>query len=65
MRVGLGIPCDDERKLKNAFAELIKRYTDVKAKLNSSGFGIDPQKDATLDKGEFKTAVSQFDLPIF
>lgn len=50
MRDALEISPDDTQ-LKNGFQHFLKKYEEVKQKLESSGFGIDPEKDATLSKG--------------
>jgi len=50
MRDALKLSCSD-LQLKNGFNNFLRKYTDVKKKLNSSGFGIDPEKDVTLNKG--------------
>ncbi len=50
MRDALEIPVDDT-KLKNGFINFMRKFDEVRVKLNSSGFGIDPEKDATLQKG--------------
>ncbi|XP_035715514.1 uncharacterized protein LOC118438837 [Folsomia candida] len=42
--------CDDTQ-LKNGFDRFMKAYTDVKDKLQQSGFGVDPEKDETLNDG--------------
>lgn len=50
MRDVLEITADD-KQLRNGFQFMMFKYEDVKRKLNSSGFGIDPEKDKSLDKG--------------
>lgn len=50
MRDALEIPVDDT-KMKNGFISFMRKFDEVRVKLNSSGFGIDPEKDATLQKG--------------
>ncbi|CAL8129432.1 unnamed protein product [Orchesella dallaii] len=50
MRDELKLICSDIQ-LKNGFNNLIRKYKEVKKKLNLSGFGIDPEKDASLNTG--------------
>jgi hypothetical protein len=50
MRDRLNFNCDDVQ-LKNGFGTFIKKYADIRTQLNSSGFGVDPEKDSSLDKG--------------
>lgn len=53
MRTALDINPEDctDTQLKNGYSTFYSKYAGVKQKLNSSGFGIDPEKDATLNKG--------------
>ena len=47
MRKSLNFKCSDIQ-VKNGFARFLKKYDDVRAKLNSSGFGVEEEKDKTL-----------------
>lgn len=60
MKAALKLECEDTQ-VKNGFDRLIKNYTDVKTKLNASGFGVDPEKDRTLnlESGWFKNTLLQ------
>jgi hypothetical protein len=51
MRDSLGYEDCEDKQLKKGFDRFLKAYTDTKDKLEQSGFGIDPEKDATLKKG--------------
>jgi hypothetical protein len=50
MRTELQMTCD-KKQLSNGFGTFLKKYRDVRDKLNSSGFGVDPEVDLSLDKG--------------
>lgn len=50
MKDDLGIDCN-ETQFRNGFNSIIRKYMEIRKQLNSSGFGVDPEKDATLDKG--------------
>lgn len=54
MKGALGFDDCDHTQMKNGFDRFLKIYTDIKEKLNESGFGIDPEKDSTLEKGNHK-----------
>ncbi len=51
MKTKLGITCT-KTQLKNGFQSFLKKYKDVKDKLNSSGFGVDPSIDKDLEEGK-------------
>jgi hypothetical protein len=50
MKEHLGLTCT-EQQFKNGFSSFLKKYQDIRQKLNQSGFGVDPDVDATLNKG--------------
>lgn len=50
MKEDLGLTCD-KKQLTNGFQSFINKYKEIKGKLNSSGFGVDPEVDQSLDKG--------------
>jgi hypothetical protein len=51
MKESLQIQECNDVQLRNGFRIFLKKYDLVKQKLNASGFGIDPEKDKSLDKG--------------
>jgi hypothetical protein len=51
MRDSFGWAELSELQIKNGFTAILKQYQEIREKLNSSGFGVDPEVDATLDKG--------------
>lgn len=50
MRADLGLSCTD-KQLTNGFSSFLSKYKDIKEDSSSSGSGIDPEKDKTLEKG--------------
>jgi len=51
MRAACLIDCTDQQ-MRNGFKNFLDKYTEVKQRLNASGFGVDPEVDATLDYGK-------------
>ena len=56
MKEALGWNEITENQLKNELHALLTKYNEVKDKLKSSGFGVDPDIDSTIDKGMHLTS---------
>jgi len=48
----LGFNCT-KKQATNCFDSILRKYKEVKDTLNTTGFGIDPEKDKSIEEGKF------------